>query len=247
MFQIAAATALAEELGTEAVFDLNSCHTPAQGFTSNKYKDNLFKNLKDESLTNVKFSGVYTETKFSYSELPKQDNIILNGYFQSEKYFSKYFDYIRDKVFHISEEKQEEIDDYLVNLVGEEGSITGVHVRRGDYMNLTDFHTPCSIEYYQEAMKIIGEGHFIFISDDMEWCKETFKGENIHYSDFTNEIDDFYLMMGCNNHIIANSSFSWWGAYLSDWDNKVVAPKKWFGPKGPQDQQDVIPNNWIKI
>jgi hypothetical protein len=91
----------------------------------------------------------------------------------------------------------------------------------------------------------IGDFTPIFISDDKEWCKENFNGI---VSPFDDEIDDLILMMNCDNNIIANSSFSWWGAYLNQNPNKVViGPKKWFGPYGPQDQDDIIPPNWIKI
>lgn len=247
MFQIAAATSLAKELNTEAAFDFNSCHTPAQGFTSDKYKETIFKNVKDKPLSTIKFSGIYTEPKFSYTELPKQNNIILNGYFQSDKYFSKYRNEIIN-LFTIPEEILDKVELYLSSEVSEHDTITSVHVRRGDYMNLTDFHSPCSIEYYKKAIDKIGNGHFVFISDDIEWCKENFKGDNIHYSPFIDEIEDLALMSICDNQIIANSSFSWWGSYLCDFEDKIViAPKKWFGPKGPQDTQDIIPTKWIKL
>ena len=132
---------------------------------------------------------------------------------------------------------------------GSEGAMTSVHIRRGDYISsphMTEFHTNLSeTDYYQKAMEIIG-GDFMFISDDIEWCKENFKGDNIFYSPFTEELEDLCLMTYCTNNIIANSSFSWWGAYLG-FDGKVIAPNNWFGPKGPKKTQDLIPNNWIKI
>jgi hypothetical protein len=247
MFQVAATTALAMELKTKAIFDLGACHTPAQGFTSNKYKNSIFNLINDEPLNTVKFTGVYTEPKFSFSELPKQDNIILNGYFQSEKYFVKYKKYIK-RLFNIPEETLDKVELFLASEVSEHDTITSVHVRRGDYLNLSDYHAPCDVEYYKKAMEKIGDSKFVFISDDIEWCKDNFKGDNIYFSPFKDEIEDLALMSICDNQIIANSSFSWWGAYLCIWeDNITIAPSNWFGPKGPKDQQDIIPKDWIKF
>lgn len=244
MFQIAATSALAKELDVKVEFQLNSCHAPAQGFMANKYKGTIFKNIKDGTITNIKNLTTYTEPKFSYSELPKRDNIILNGYFQSEKYFEKYKKEIKS-LFYFDENKIKEIQKYLTNF----NVITAIHVRRGDYLKNQNHHPTCTIDYYKKAMQIIGNiSEFIFVSDDIDWCKNNFKGQNIHYSPFTNELDDLYLMKLCDNQIIANSSFSWWGAYLCSYhNNKVIAPKTWFGPKGPKDTQDIYLNNWLKI
>jgi len=94
----------------------------------------------------------------------------------------------------------------------------------------------------------IGEFIPVFISDDKNWCMETFKNINCLVSPFKDEIEDLILMINCHSNIIANSSFSWWGAYLNQNPNKIViGPEKWFGPGGPQDQQDIIPENWMKI
>ena len=82
----------------------------------------------------------------------------------------------------------------------------------------------------------------------MSWVKENFIGDNFFYSQYDNEILDLSLMSICDNNIISNSSFSWWGAYLNKNKNKtVIAPNQWFGPNGPKDTQDIIPENWIKL
>lgn len=91
----------------------------------------------------------------------------------------------------------------------------------------------------------IGDFIPIFVSDDKNWCKENFNGI---ISPFEDEIEDLILISLSDHNIIANSSFSWWGAYLNENKNKIViGPKIWFGFAGPQDQDDTIPNNWIKI
>jgi len=243
MFQIAAAHALALRNNTTSCFDFNSCHTPLQGNPSSKYLNNIFSKIRN---VNVRYwRGVYNEPKFSYEELPDLPELVLNGYFQSEKYFSDFKKEIIE-LFDISE--LETINDYLLGFRKMGVPITAIHVRRGDYLKNPEFHPVCSVEYYKKAMEEIGESNFIFVSDDMEWVKENFKGHNIWYSNFTDEISDFKLMACCDNNIISNSSFSWWAAYLNKNSNKkVIAPKKWFGSKGPNDTQDIIPNNWLTI
>jgi len=242
MFQIAAAYSLSKVMGVEYAFNLNRCHTPAQGNTSNKYKDSIFKNVNDVDL-NLNSFRRHLQPCFAYYNIPKLDNLMLEGDFQSEKFFLDYKDEIK-KLFYFDKDKEIEIREYLSQFE----SATAIHVRRGDYLTKPNYHPTCSIEYYKKGMEIIGnESNFIFVSDDINWCKKNFKGKNIHYSPFTNELDDLYLIKLCNNQIIANSSFSWWGAYLCSYNNKVVAPSIWFGPNGPQDTNDVYNKNWIKI
>lgn len=243
MFQISAAHALALRNNTTSCFDLDTCHTPLQGNQSTKYRNNIFSKINNVNV--MYWRGVYNETKFSYDELPNLPELVLNGYFQSEKYFSDYKKEIID-LFDMSENQL--ISDYLIGFKKMNVPVTAVHIRRGDYLKNPEFHPVCSIEYYKKAMEEMGESNFIFISDDIEWVKENFKGHNIWYSNFTDEISDFKLMALCDNNIIANSSFSWWAAYLNKNPNKkVIAPKKWFGPKGPQDTNDIIPSDWSII
>lgn len=241
MFQIAAAYALALRNNTTSCFDLSGCYTPLQGNTSIKYINNFFSKLNN--FKNDNCNKIYNETKFSFEKIPDEKELILNGYFQSEKYFKDFKNEIIN-LFNIPE--SEEIKKYLLEFHNKNKPITVVHVRRGDYLNNLLFHSVCSAEYYMKAMNKIGESNFIFVSDDMEWVKENFKGENIWYSNFTDEINDFLLMVYSDNIVISNSSFSWWGAYLNKNPNKtIIAPKNWFGPKGPKDIKDIIPNNWL--
>ena len=132
-----------------------------------------------------------------------------------------------------------------------EGVLVSLHVRRGDYLNLqlSDTHKNQSQKYYQDAMlKFEGYRPVVF-SDDIEWCKEEMAWlKNNHpdpvfmsYDHFT----DLCLMSLCNGHIIANSSFSWWGAWLGG--GKTVAPKEWFGPSGPKNWKDVYCEDWITL
>lgn len=235
MFQIAATVALAKRNNDEACFNFDYCTTPLQGNPSNKYKDVLFSKICNRN--DVKFSSFYNEPKFSYTEIPYQENLLLKGYFQSYKYFLDFEKEIQD-LFTLP-------TNIFENTIP---NLTSVHVRRGDYIRLQNYHGVCPKEYYQKAMELMGDVNFIFVSDDMNWVKQNFKGDNIFYSDSTEELLDLTLMSICTNNIISNSSFSWWGAFLNKNPNKkIIAPSQWFGPEGPKDTQDICPTEWITI
>jgi hypothetical protein len=235
MFQIAATVALAKRNNDEACFNFDYCTTPLQGNPSNKYKDVLFSKICNRN--DVKFSSFYNEPKFSYTEIPYQENLLLKGYFQSYKYFLDFEKEIQD-LFTLP-------TNIFENTIP---NLTSIHVRRGDYIRLQNYHGVCPKEYYQKAMELMGDVNFIFVSDDMNWVKQNFKGDNIFYSDSTEELLDLTLMSICTNNIISNSSFSWWGAFLNKNPNKkIIAPSQWFGPEGPKDTQDICPTEWITI
>lgn len=204
-----------------------------------KHFPNLVSWTNDNELKPV---AIYIEKKFSFDELPKTFHITqVQGYFQSEKYFLHCGDYIRD-LFKPSYE----IENKLKYLDNRDYELTSIHIRRGDYLNLVDYHPMPSIDWYREAMGYFKDSQFLIFSDDLEWCKENFNGNNITFSEGKSDIEDLFAMSKCDNNIIANSSFSWWGAWLNkNLEKTVIAPKNWFGPKGPQDTQDLYPKEWI--
>jgi len=239
MFQIAATVSLALSNDDTYSFNFHQCYTPNQGNQSIKYIDNIFKNIPNHN--NYEFEKKYNEPKFSFSNIPYEKNLLLNGYFQSEKYFKNNINDIK-KLFFISDKNIKVISSkYDIK------NLTCVHIRRGDYLKFKDFHFTCDLNYYQKAIELINDTKFIFVSDDMDWVKLNFKSDNFLYSDFDDEILDFTLITMCKNVIISNSSFSWWGSYLNDNNGKIITPKKWFGPTGPKDTQDIIPNEWVSI
>lgn len=253
IFQISAAFNLAKLNNDEACFNFNSSHTPLQGNQSLKYKDNIYKEFKhnDDLKSDVEFNQI----GHCYNPIPYQKNLQIQGFFQSEKYFIESKDEIVDKIvlgLNFNKEKYESVMDYINEITfrsDKSQTLVTVHIRRGDYLRFPHIHTLCDLDYYKTALSIMKEkiGDFtpIFISDDKEWCKNNFDGI---VSPFDDEIEDMILMSNCEHNIIANSSFSWWGAYLNKNPNKVViGPKKWFGSGGPQDQDDTIPKKWIKI
>lgn len=133
----------------------------------------------------------------------------------------------------------------------------GVHVRRGDYVfnGVTNkVHGVLSLQYYYEAMNYLNDKFeqpvFFLFSDDLDWCCKNMNHSNfnLQFIDFTNHaIEDFYLLQHCKHNIIANSSFSWWTAYLNQNPNKIIiSPKKWLNGEA-KNMADLIPNNWLRI
>jgi len=183
---------------------------------------------------------------FVFRELPNPigSNYYLDGYWQSEKYFKESSELIRED-FQPSEEL---LNKLLLTPFIDTNTIS-LHVRRTDYIASNGYHPVQSIEYYQKAIETIGEYDYIFVfSDDIQWCKDNLIFENIVFIEGNTNIEDLYLMSLCKNNIIANSSFSWWGAWLNNNpDKKVIAPKRWFGDSAKLNESDIIPDNWIRI
>lgn len=187
-----------------------------------------------------------TEKNFHYDKyyLPSGMNYDMFGYFQSPKYWEHCEEEIRRR-FTFDAKFIGDISLKAINPLG----CVSIHVRRGDYLKLPDYHTNLDMSYYKRAMDLFPDGMFMVFSDDIEWCKEQFKGERFIFSEGMTEIEDLLLMTNCDHHIIANSSFSWWGAYLG-WNpnKKVVAPRDWFGPKNSHlNTKDLYCKNWIRI
>lgn len=244
MFQIAAASALARRTGQQAVFSYSNHHLPLQGNKVINYKNNIFYKInfthEVNFLSNLIF---YKEQCYSYNELPKENDLLLHGYFQSEKYFADCKDYIKNLFCETLFVK-----DYIdIQYDGLDESIS-MHVRRGDYLKFPDVHPVCELSYYEKAFDTIGEDRKVFVfSDDIQWCKENFKFKNVVFVENEPDYIDFYMISRCRHNIISNSSFSWWAAWLNGHeDKKVICPKSWFGTRGPQDTQDIYPEEWIK-
>ncbi len=181
-------------------------------------------------------------------------DVYLHGYWQSEKYFNKYSDVIRkDFVF---KETLSTANQSFSNQIIQTNAIS-LHVRRGDYVTSSSankMHGVCSLEYYQQAVNEIlnrvTDPFFYIFSDDPTWVKQNLRLRAEHtYIDHNRDdesYNDMRLMSICKHHIIANSSFSWWGAWLNSRKDKIViAPKRWFNK--PIDTQDLIPADWMLI
>jgi len=179
-------------------------------------------------------------------------NIYLEGIFQSEKNFMEFTPQIQ-KEFTFKKELFDEKVKQLSEVLPKEDSVS-IHIRRGDYVcdkKTNKYHGVCSIEYYQEAIDLIKEKvskpTFYIFTDDEKWVTENFPFyTNISKNHFKDH-EEMYLMSQCRHQIIANSSFSWWGAWLNKNSAKIIiAPKKWVNKK-PNPHPNVIPETWIKI
>ena len=186
------------------------------------------------------------------SQVPQ--DCYLAGYWQSEKYFCGASDTIRrDFTF------RQPLSPENARLAGQISQVNAVslHVRRGDYVSNTRnsiTHGACALDYYRAAIQYVSgqveQPHFFIFSDDIAWVKENLKMEMPHrYVDHNHgaeSYNDMRLMSLCRHHIIANSSFSWWGAWLNQSASKiVVAPAKWFADG--KNTGDLLPQGWVKL
>ena len=183
-------------------------------------------------------------------------NIYLDGYFQSEKYFEDFAEYIRTDL--IPKTLSVIATDWKQNIASETNAVS-VHFRRGDYVGHNTLGEICSGEYYQRAIGIVAQqapgSRFFIFSDDIDWVRDNIKfpdGSKVDYvsSPDLKDYEELILMATCRHNIIANSSFSWWGAWLNPNPNKIViAPRKW--AHGMYNNliklRNIIPAKWTKI
>ncbi len=122
-------------------------------------------------------------------------------------------------------------------------------MRRGDYVWLSHIHPVQPLAYYQRAVELMGDyQRMLVFSDDLPWCRENFSFNNMTFVEGQSDMDDLWMMGLCKHNIIANSSFSWWGAWLNEnHAKKVVAPKLWFGNAATMDTKDIVPAKWILL
>lgn len=219
---------------------------------SNRKRDIYrFMKLNLENPDLVKDTGDYSQfvrvvDSFSYDNFKSIDFsdlstiYYLDGYWQGEKYFQE----VADQVRYELQPSQDFIEEYKIP----EDSLS-IHVRRTDYLNLQDYHPVQTLSYYEEAVDLLGHtGNIYVFSDDIEWCKQNFKFKNMSFVHMPDPIMDLWLMSLCKKNVIANSTFSWWAAWINNHqDKQVVCPKRWFGPKAPYSDKDILDNNWIKI
>ena len=181
--------------------------------------------------------------------------VYLKGYWQSENYFSCISGQLRKEF--IPKKEPDKVNAQLIEYIRRVNSVS-IHVRRRDYVSnptANRYHGLCTLEYYQQAIQIVAEQvstpHFFIFSDDPDWSqanlKLSFPLRLVKHNDVEKDYEDLRLISHCKHHIIANSSFSWWGAWLNKNPYKIViTPKRWFR-EPDQDTKDRIPATWIKI
>lgn len=185
----------------------------------------------------------------------KKRHNYVEGYFQSEKNFLDIEKEIRNE-FTLKKEFETEFFVIQKEEIVSKNCVS-VHIRRGDYVKdqkTQNFHGNCSKDYYERGMEYIqsnvADPTFCFFSDDIEWTKKEF-GEHPKHLFVSNprleDYEELVLMSFCKHHIIANSSFSWWGAWLNTNPHKiVVTPKKWL-QVDPDPQPNILPDSWVRM
>ena len=187
--------------------------------------------------------------------LEPSENVYLDGYWQSEKYFADIQDLIRREF--IVRYEQDSQSAKIAEGIARTDSVS-VHFRGADYLSDPETHHThgvCEPEYYEKAVRILQEKiaspHFFVFSDDPSWCEKNLHFDHpvtfITHNSEQRAYEDLRLMSLCKHNIIANSSFSWWGAWLNaNKDKVVVAPNRWFSDPR-YDTGDIIPDGWLKI
>ncbi len=244
MFQFTAAVGLAEKLGTDWYI-----------FNNQEWAHSLDLN-KAFKLPNTKWIDKnetmsfpdYHEAHWHYDPrlLTLSSPLKLHGYFQCEKYFTHCRDTIleeftfKDDIYLSSVEKKKSLGDK---------PLCSIHVRRGDYLNLPQYHPVQGFNYYDAALESVRDRcedfNIVYLTDDPEWVGHNMIPKYGGTVAKGSAYEDMCLMSICDHNIIANSSFSWWGAWLNKNENKVVvSPRNWFGPSGPPDSSTIHCEGW---
>lgn len=261
MFQYAIGRVLALKNRTSLKLDLSNYTLNSLIDTPRKYELDKFDlpiSIYKKNFLTLQFPPkIIHEISQAYDKsiLNLKGNIKLIGYWQSEKYFSAYRDLII-KEFTFKTQPSGKNKKLLQDIIWENS--IGVHVRRGDYVTIktaNECHGTCSLTYYEAAIKFIKQKVknpiFYVFSDDIPWCKDNLIIEGkvvyIDHNHGENSWEDMRLMSHCKHNIIANSSFSWWSAWLNTNDTKIViAPKLWFQAR-KMNSQSIVPQDWIKL
>ena len=217
-----------------------------------KWLHNLFHSHPKISKTFIRWN----KPEFNPKILSLPNNIYLEGYWNSEKYFKNIEKIIRReftiKIPQTGKNKE------LAETISSKQSVS-IHIRRGDYVldkQTNQTHGTCGLDYYHRCIeslaRSIPEPHFFVFSDDPDWCRNNLRPSYpitfVSHNDMAHSYEDMRLMSRCKHNIIANSTFSWWAAWLNPNNDKLVyAPKKWFNNEsGRKHSNDIIPPQWIK-
>ena len=259
MFQLATAYAYTKQNNGKLIVLRNKKEADGRSL----YWDNMLYRFQDflvdklpEGLERWQESG---PTEFGIIPSLTSKGLYISGYLQSPKYFIKIQQEIKE-LFEPSHTTMCNIQDKYNLLFKNKERVIIVHARRTDYLknqDIINFHGPLSIDYYKEAIKKmsneIEDPLFILASDDPSFWTSVINelpqlnSENIYILDDENEINTLALLQQFQYFIIANSTFSWWAAWLSKDPKKVIAPSKWFGPTGPQNYKDIYMPSWELI
>ncbi|WP_397447063.1 alpha-1,2-fucosyltransferase [Polaribacter sp. R77954] len=254
MFQYAYAKAL-EQKGFDVQIDTSKFKTYKLhgGYQLDKYNIDLkVAGIIPTFLSLVKVKENVKEKNLLFNDnlFNLKGNEFVKGYFQTEKYFTNIRDILLNQF--VIKEKISDSTIQCAKHIEKHKNTCSIHIRRGDFISdqkANSIHGTCDLKYYQKAIECINtkfkETHFFVFSDDISWTKKNLKIDNATFINHkTIPHEDLYLMSLCKHNITANSSFSWWGAWLNQHKDKtVIAPKKWFIDK----KNEVACKNWIQL
>lgn len=259
MFQFASTVGIARKLGYDVAFPIENVTNPnvehfKDGIRREVYFDipKIFEVPSEllKSKSEILYDKTAQEPYFHFYPdlftIPDQTN--LAGYYQTEKYFEHCEKEIKDIFTFKPEIKRKALEKFPIVM----SDTVSIHVRVGDYAALQDFHPICDPDYYVAATQHFTDKnyHFLIFSDNLDYCKQIFgESENILYIHDNEPEVDMCMMSMCEHSIIANSSFSWWAAWLNKSPGKkVIAPKKWFGPAYHyHNTNDLYCKGWIVV
>ncbi|BBC24666.1 alpha-1,2-fucosyltransferase [Pseudanabaena sp. ABRG5-3] len=281
MFQYAAARRLAEKHSTILKLDITQFETyklrkydlhcfhiwehlatrneinQILGNSQNIINRTVRKVSRELGLKYLQNNKLVRERSFAFDSniLDVPDNILLDGYWQSEKYFADITNILRREF--VVKYQQDALSQRIADVIRSTESVS-LHVRRTDYVQnavTNKVHGTCDRDYYDRCVRYISERilnpHFFIFSDEPQWAIEnlqiSFPTTIVNCNNTSRDYEDIRLMSMCKHNIIANSSFSWWGAWLNSNYSKIVcAPKQWFADSS-RDTRDIIPDLWIKL
>jgi len=193
--------------------------------------------------------------EFQPELLNYKGSVLMNGYWQNDDYFSE----IRDVILTEITLKSENLTSLYIENINdiEQSDSVSIHIRRGDYVTnkVSSIFFVCPLEYYIDAItyikKRVSKPKFYIFSDDLDWCKDNLDieliGNDAQFVSGYQDYEDLWLMSKCKHQIIANSSFSWWAAWLNKNTNKIViAPENWFKNADLQNQH-IVPTDWLRL
>ena len=240
LFQIAATYAFSRETKVDIMIKKGLFVGCGMGCRPEKYHNTIYSKfiVTDETSTTCvkEHKWIYHEILPEIHEaLVSHKIVLLDGYWQSEKYFEKYKGDLINLLRPTNVVTWLQYYSFVFSKYPElydTSNACFIGVRRGDYIDRAHIHNPCGMDYYRKAMEKVNAQVYYIASTDMDWCKKNFVGDQYKFLEIENEIELFYTMMLFQKYIISNSSFYWWGSYLSIHDNPIViAPDKWMGGK----------------
>lgn len=250
LFQIAATIGYARKHGFEEKFPRWVCR-----FSGRDYSE-IFNGPVNQSLSPLDFNDpfqIFSYPELKYVEIPESSvNLDLSGYFQSERYFENCKEEIKS-IFSPSEEVRSYLEEKYPDIMGD-NDFVGVHIRTGKRtQNDYDVHAYCTPEYLEKAFSGYDDSKtFVIFSDKMDIAKEILpQGRNYVFIEGETNYADLFLLNNFKDYILSPSTFSWWGAWLSKYENpNVTISKDWFNPRKEKfylNDNDISPERWRQI